>query len=101
MYFNWAPPIGNFVALGQDPLGSLAQFVLPAICLGITQAGGILRIQLNTLVAEARRRAGRGGADSARRLYAEALAYIKMKGSGDPSAATYRAKIDERLREIP
>ena len=43
-YFNWAPPIGNFVALGQDPLGSLAQFVLPAICLGITQAGVILRM---------------------------------------------------------
>jgi len=43
-YFNWAPPIGNFVALGQDPLGSLTQFVLPAICLGITQAGVILRM---------------------------------------------------------
>ena len=41
-YLNWAPRIGDFVRFGQDPLGSLAQFVLPAICLGITQAGVIL-----------------------------------------------------------
>ncbi len=43
-YFNWAPRIGDFVPLGQDPLASLAQYVLPAICLGITQAGVILRM---------------------------------------------------------
>ncbi len=43
-YLNWAPRIGDFVRFGQDPLGSLAQFVLPAICLGITQAGVILRM---------------------------------------------------------
>jgi peptide/nickel transport system permease protein len=43
-YFNWAPPIGNFVGLRQDPLAYLAQFVLPAICLGVTQAGVIMRM---------------------------------------------------------
>ena len=43
-YLNWAPRIGDFARFGQDPLGSLAQFVLPAICLGITQAGVILRM---------------------------------------------------------
>lgn len=43
-YFNWAPPIGDFVGLRQDPLAYLAQFVLPAICLGVTQAGVIMRM---------------------------------------------------------
>ena len=43
-YFHWAPSIGDFVGFGQDPWGNLAQFVLPAICLGITQAGVIMRM---------------------------------------------------------
>ena len=43
-YFNWAPPIGNFVSFGEAPLANLGQFVLPAICLGITQAGIIMRM---------------------------------------------------------
>ena len=43
-YFNWAPPIGSFVRLGDAPLAHLAQFVLPALCLGITQAGVIMRM---------------------------------------------------------
>ena len=43
-YFNWAPPIGNFVAFRDAPLTNLAQFVLPAMCLGITQAGVIMRM---------------------------------------------------------
>jgi peptide/nickel transport system permease protein len=43
-YFNWAPPIGNFVAFRDSALGHLSQFVLPAVCLGITQAGVIMRM---------------------------------------------------------
>jgi peptide/nickel transport system permease protein len=43
-YLNWAPPIGNFVRWGEDPLRYLAQFLLPAACLGVTQAGVILRM---------------------------------------------------------
>ena len=43
-YFNWAPPIGNFVPFREAPLANLGQFVLPAICLGITQAGIIMRM---------------------------------------------------------
>jgi peptide/nickel transport system permease protein len=43
-YFQWAPSIGNFVGFREDPAGYVAQFVLPAICLGITQAGVIMRM---------------------------------------------------------
>lgn len=43
-YFNWAPPIGNFAAFRDAPLIHLSQFVLPAVCLGITQAGVIMRM---------------------------------------------------------
>lgn len=43
-YFNWAPSIGNYVPFREDPLANLSQFVLPAICLGITQAGVIMRM---------------------------------------------------------
>jgi peptide/nickel transport system permease protein len=43
-YFNWAPSIGSFTTLAQSPGGYLGQFILPAICLGLTQAGVILRM---------------------------------------------------------
>ncbi|MBI2014096.1 MAG: ABC transporter permease [Candidatus Rokubacteria bacterium] len=43
-YFNWTPPIGSFVRFADAPLAHLAQFVLPALCLGITQAGVIMRM---------------------------------------------------------
>jgi len=43
-YWNWAPSIGNFLGFSQDPAGYLGQFVLPALCLGITQAGVIMRM---------------------------------------------------------
>ena len=43
-YFNWAPPIGNFRRVGDGVLVYLSQFVLPALCLGITQAGVIMRM---------------------------------------------------------
>ena len=44
VYFNWAPDIGNFVPFRREPLRYLGQFLLPAVCLGITQAGVIMRM---------------------------------------------------------
>lgn len=44
VYLNWAPSIGSFTPFQRDPLGYLAQFFLPALCLGITQAGIIMRM---------------------------------------------------------
>jgi len=44
VYFNWAPSIGSYVAFSEAPAANLSQFVLPAICLGITQAGVIMRM---------------------------------------------------------
>ena len=44
IYLNWAPSIGSFTPLGREPLGYLAQFLLPALCLGITQSGVIMRM---------------------------------------------------------
>jgi peptide/nickel transport system permease protein len=43
-YFNWAPPIGNFRRIGDGVLVYVSQFFLPALCLGITQAGVIMRM---------------------------------------------------------
>lgn len=44
VYFNWAPPIGDFAGFRQGPGRYLLQFALPAFCLGITQAGVIMRM---------------------------------------------------------
>jgi peptide/nickel transport system permease protein len=43
-YFNWAPPIGSYTGFLESPVTNLSQFLLPALCLGITQAGVILRM---------------------------------------------------------
>jgi len=43
-YFHWAPPIGNFRRIGAGTVVYLSQFLLPALCLGITQAGVIMRM---------------------------------------------------------
>ncbi len=44
VWLNWAPSIGNFTPFSRGPLGYLAQFILPALSLGITQAGVIMRM---------------------------------------------------------
>ncbi len=44
VYFNWAPNIGSFTPFARDPGHYLWQFVLPALCLGITQSGIIMRM---------------------------------------------------------
>jgi peptide/nickel transport system permease protein len=43
-YLNWAPSIANYRSFGEDPRAYLGQFLLPAACLGITQAGIIMRM---------------------------------------------------------
>ncbi|HET7874610.1 MAG TPA: ABC transporter permease [Methylomirabilota bacterium] len=43
-YWNWAPSVGSFAPFRGDVSGYLSQFVLPALCLGITQAGVIMRM---------------------------------------------------------
>ncbi len=44
VYFNWAPNIGSFTPFARDPWHYLLQFMLPALCLGITQSGIIMRM---------------------------------------------------------
>jgi peptide/nickel transport system permease protein len=44
IYLGWAPNIGNFHPMGRNPVSYLSQFVLPALCLGITQSGVIMRM---------------------------------------------------------
>ncbi len=44
LYLGWVPNIGNFTPFARDPLGYLSQFLLPALCLGLTQSGVIMRM---------------------------------------------------------
>jgi peptide/nickel transport system permease protein len=44
VWLNWAPSIGNFTPFSANPAGYLGQFLLPATCLGVTQAGVIMRM---------------------------------------------------------
>ncbi len=43
-WFHWAPAIGDFTPFHADPLGHLAQFILPGIALGLSQSGVIMRM---------------------------------------------------------
>jgi peptide/nickel transport system permease protein len=43
IWFNWAPPI-NFKYIYQDPLAHLRIMMLPALIIGLTPAGGLLRL---------------------------------------------------------
>lgn len=43
-YLNWAPSLGSFARFEQGPFTYLAQFLLPALCLGLTQSGVIMRM---------------------------------------------------------
>jgi HAE1 family hydrophobic/amphiphilic exporter-1 len=42
-YFGWTPPI-QFVALRDNPLGHVAQFLLPAFILGLASAATVMRL---------------------------------------------------------
>ena len=43
-YFHWTPPIGSFASFAEGPVRYLGQFLLPALCLGVAQAGIIMRM---------------------------------------------------------
>jgi peptide/nickel transport system permease protein len=43
IWFNWAPPI-NFKYLTEDPVAHLKIMALPAIIIGITPSGGLIRL---------------------------------------------------------
>jgi peptide/nickel transport system permease protein len=43
-YFHWTPPIGSFTPFSESPGAYLGQFLLPAFCLGVAQAGIIMRM---------------------------------------------------------
>ena len=43
IWFNWAPPI-NFKYLTEDPIAHLKIMALPAIIIGITPSGGLIRL---------------------------------------------------------
>ena len=48
IWWGWTPP--RFVAFAKDPAGHLAQFVLPAIILGVASAAGIMRLTRGMLL---------------------------------------------------
>lgn len=43
IWWGWAPAI-RYIPLTQDPLGNLGQFILPAFIMGLSTAGGTMRI---------------------------------------------------------
>jgi peptide/nickel transport system permease protein len=43
IWFNWAPPI-NFKYLTEDPIAHLKIMLLPALIIGLTPSGGLLRL---------------------------------------------------------
>jgi len=43
IWFNWAPPI-NFKYLTEDPVGHLKIMALPALIIGLTPSGGLIRL---------------------------------------------------------
>jgi peptide/nickel transport system permease protein len=43
-YFHWAPSIGSFTPFAEGWYAYLGQFLLPALCLGVAQAGIIMRM---------------------------------------------------------
>jgi len=48
-WFHWAPSM-RIIAFSKDPLGNLAQFLLPAAILGFGMAGGTVRYLRTTLL---------------------------------------------------
>lgn len=43
IWFNWAPPL-NFKYIQEDPIAHLKFILLPAIIIGLTPSGGLLRL---------------------------------------------------------
>lgn len=49
IWFNWAPPI-NFKYIQQDPIAHLEIMALPALIIGLTPAGGLVRLVRTTML---------------------------------------------------
>jgi len=43
IWWNWSPTM-EYIPLARNPLGNLGQFMLPAAIMGLTTAGGLMRI---------------------------------------------------------
>lgn len=43
LWFNWAPPV-RLIPFAADPIGSLRQFIIPSIVLGMSGGGTIMRM---------------------------------------------------------
>lgn len=43
IYLNWSPPI-HYIPLVEDPLGNLAQFIIPGLILGMLMSGTTMRM---------------------------------------------------------
>ena len=50
VYFHVLPPMGSFTSLFADPLGNLAQMILPAITLGFAFAASVTRIARSAML---------------------------------------------------
>ena len=42
LWFNWSPPL-RYVAIQDDPVANMRQFLLPAVLLGLTASAGLMR----------------------------------------------------------
>ncbi|MGE0543309.1 MAG: ABC transporter permease [Dehalococcoidia bacterium] len=76
IWFNWAPPI-QFKTLTQDPIAHLKIMLIPALIIGLTPSGGLLRLvrtqMLEVLREDYVRTAHAKGLDSTTVLYKHAL----------------------------
>jgi len=76
IWFNWAPPI-QFKYLFEDPIGHLKIMFLPAVLIGLTPGGGLLRLvrtqMLEVLRQDYIRTAQAKGLSQTRVLYGHAF----------------------------
>jgi peptide/nickel transport system permease protein len=48
--WGYAPPIGEYVKLADDPIGNLKQFMVPAAVLALGSAAGVMRLTRSSLL---------------------------------------------------
>jgi peptide/nickel transport system permease protein len=49
-WWGYAPPIGRYVHLSEDPIGTLKQFLPPAAVLAVGSAAGVMRLTRSSLL---------------------------------------------------
>ncbi|HET6615303.1 MAG TPA: ABC transporter permease [Dehalococcoidia bacterium] len=49
-WWGYAPPIGRYVHLSEDPIGNLKQFLPPAAVLAVGSAAGVMRLTRSSLL---------------------------------------------------